>query len=59
MTDDQGRDDLTAQDLDGDFAIDELDGQTALGTWGSAGTFGSASCPGSTASSAGSASSFG
>ncbi|GAA4194067.1 hypothetical protein GCM10022219_16760 [Microbacterium oryzae] len=56
---DMNRDDLTAQDLDGDFGIDELDAQTALGTWGSAGTFSSASCPASTASSGGSASSFG
>lgn len=51
--------DFAATDLEGDFTVDALDSQTALGTWGSAGTAGSASCPASTASSSSTASSMG
>lgn len=50
--------DLTAEDLSEGLAVDGLDSEAALGSWGSLGTFGSASCPAS-ASSVGSASSFG
>ncbi len=51
--------DLDAIDLDVSLTSEDLDGSTALGTWGSAGTFSSGSCPASTASSGSTASSAG
>lgn len=50
---------LTAEDLSEGVEIQDLNDQTALGTWGSASSWSSASCPASTAATGGTASSFG